>query len=74
MTILSRANQTLTGRVSPNASLASDQSCQKRHLNVKCACVSELTAVYLSTFTAFIQSDTILEVLHFGEAGLLQVS
>lgn len=25
-------------------------------------------------FTAFIQSDTILEVLHFGEGGLLQVS
>lgn len=25
-------------------------------------------------FTAFIQSDTILEVLHFGEGSLLQVS
>lgn len=28
---------------------------------------------FLTFFTAFIQSDTILEVLHFGEGSLLQV-
>lgn len=39
MGILSWANEILTDGVTPNDTLASDQSCQKCHLIVMCVCV-----------------------------------
>lgn len=45
----------------------------KHHLMKSKALLLTLTVCFCLLFTAFIQSDTILEVLHFDEGRLLQV-